>query len=684
MKKLTALLLFLPFLLHAQHLSTHIPSRATYIVAINPAAHVGNGDASQVGQLEMFTRTNEFGSSGFNFLYGDEDLSPERQTAFKQLFADIFTKPALTGIDTAGSIFIFQDTPDSIHYWCYLLPLNNSAAFSEYVTTKLFDKKPAVDKGSGFSAVNAERMSIGWTNSYAIILLADFDYSPSHDEDLFLTTERRADSIMVAEQMQAQLALATDTVINDSVKAERTAALMKDANATLEKLAKDTTPEEQVFVPDYNDPFADYFSTIGNDDSVHDSIFLIGVFHQLKNLINLNYESSVESVPQFRTVESEKAAALYWYNYGELMQQTYERNMRLRRSYYYYQNAGMSQDTTLIDNMWAGSYVASLISFEGNTATMDQRMYFSPSLQAHTKGLYTGRVKRKMFRYVRGENLMGFTAMSVDMEKFMKFYGSVYREMLSNSFAGIYDNYYLAVWDMCRVFLDEKTLYNLLDGDFLMAVTDLKPFTSSYITYEYDDNFNKQEIRKERTEVRPEFVLVAGVGRMKKAQQILAILERMNAIKKQNNNYYLVNTPGEYDLRIFLALRKGMLIVTNNEDLMLHHLKRGYGRKEGMTHQLRRLGRKSALVAFWDGQKSFELVKKNRSENLSEEDKKSLDILEREVNNGIILGKRSKDGVQRIEMKVELNPAADGKQQTSFVRFFRLLNSLFLVRQNPE
>jgi hypothetical protein len=38
--------------------------------------------------------------------------------------------------------------------------------------------------------------------------------------------------------------------------------------------------------------------------------------------------------------------------------------------------------------------------------------------------------------------------------------------------------------------------------------------------------------------------------------------------------------------------------------------------------------------------------------------------------------------MQRIEMTIELNNDPDAKKQTSFVRFFRLLNSLFLVRSN--
>jgi hypothetical protein len=99
-----------------------------------------------------------------------------------------------------------------------------------------------------------------------------------------------------------------------------------------------------------------------------------------------------------------------------------------------------------------------------------------------------------------------------------------------------------------------------------------------------------------------------------------------------------------------------------------------------MNKQQKKLGRKSALVGYWDGQKSFDLVKKNYQEPLSEEDKRALDLLQQDVNSGTIIGRKAKNGVQRIDVKVELNDPQPGTKQTSFVRFFKLLNSLYLIR----
>lgn len=686
--------------LQAQNISTHIPKRATYIVTLNPSTHVNNGDLKSVNGLEIFSRNGEYGNN-FSYIYGDEDLEPERKKSFAQLFVDVFSDPKLTGVDTTRKIFIFNENTDSIHYWAYVLPVSNSSDFGVYVSTHLFSGKPEIQKGSGYSEINEEKISIGWTNSYAVLLLADYDFVPDEGNifsqmmvdslvavnyEMEANAARIADSIAYAEAYkQAKLdsaaaAEGTNTTIPDSIRLARTADLVKEQQELLEQLAKDTTPEEYYLPPpvdvDYN--YESDYESYAYRDHVRDSGITMLARKQLQLLVNLSYDESIESVPNFRIVDGEKSDVVYWYNYGEMMQQYYERNMRYRYSYYEY--TGMGKDTANIHNMWQGSYVVSLVHFEGNVATMEQRSYFSPAMQEHTMGLYRGRVDKKMFRYVKGENLMGFVAMSMDMEKFMKFYGSVYRETLRNSYAGFYENYYMMMWDLLRVFIDEETMYNMLDGQFLFAVTDLKPYTASYLTYDYDDNFEKTEIRKERTEVRPEFIMVAGIGKQDKAKEILGILERTGALKKQNSKYYLVNTPGEYDVKMYLALHNGMLIITNNEDIMVNHLKKGYGRSMGMKKQQRKIGRKSALVGWWDGKKSVEMVKKNYQEPLSEEDKKSLDLLQQGVNSGLVIGRKAKNGVQRIDVKIELNDPQPGSKQTSFVRFFKLLNSLYLIR----
>ena len=171
MKKFLPLLFILACAtLNAQTISSHIPKRATYIVTLNPSTHINNGDLNSVNGLEIFSRNGEY-RNNFSYIYGDGGLEPEQKKSFAQLFVDIFFNPKTTGVDTTRKIFIFNETNDSIHYWAYVLPISNSTDFGSYISTHLFTGKPEIAKGSGYSEINQDRMSIGWTNSYAVFCL---------------------------------------------------------------------------------------------------------------------------------------------------------------------------------------------------------------------------------------------------------------------------------------------------------------------------------------------------------------------------------------------------------------------------------------------------------------------------------------------------------------------------------
>ncbi len=677
-------LLFVLCFAHAQNLSNHVPLLSHYIITIAPEVHAANGDIKTINKLEMFTRTDEYGS-GYNYLYGDQFLDEKTQLAFRQLFSDMFANTAPTGISMQDRMFIFSNYSDSIEYWAYILPLQNSQQFEDYTTTHLFSEKPTVDNGSGFKSVTADKISIGWTNSYAVILLASYRYYDMLNSFAELKENLVQDSINAVEAVQAEMreAAAFDNGITDSLRQAKTQSLLAEMNAMRDSLAKDTTPEEKVWVYYAYDHNNDVYATVDNEQEEErerrrtariDNFALLA----LKRILNLNENESVQTNKNFRDIQSEKFDAAYWYNYGAIVQQSYYQYRANFNRYNYYNDQSLP-DTTDIATLWENAYTAGIFRFDGNTARMEQRSYFSPQLREMTQGIYHGRIHRRMLNYVKGENLMGFYAMSADMEKLMKFGGNLYREYITQMMYFSNETpMLLAVMDLARVFIDEKTLYNLLDGDILVAVTDLRPFLSSYVTYDYDENFNRVEVRKERLEVRPEFVMTVGIGEMKKAKEIIGILERGGMIKKQNELYYSINMPGNYDMKIYLALRKKVLVISNNEDLMQNHIKRGYPRKLRMARAQRRIARKSPIVAWWNGTKTFELIKKNQSNDISEAEKQSIDILQKSVKSGTMLGVRPRNGVQIIETTIEMNDNAEANE-TSMLRFFKLLNSLYLI-----
>jgi hypothetical protein len=219
-------------------------------------------------------------------------------------------------------------------------------------------------------------------------------------------------------------------------------------------------------------------------------------------------------------------------------------------------------------------------------------------------------------------------------------------------------------------------MYNLFTGKFVFAITDLKPVVTTFVTYEYDDDFNRREITEDRTEIVPEFVFMAGVGRKKDMQKILDILERTALIKKVNEDYYMVMNTTNPASQMYIVFRKGILMFTNNEDLVNNHLDKGYKGKQRLGKKMRKTARKSPLVAWWDGKKTFDTVRKIQKDDPDGTKKTDL---ERNVSSGLIMGKKGRKGEHRIQMTITMPADNEEQKRSPLDRFFHVLNGLFLI-----
>jgi hypothetical protein len=146
----------------------------------------------------------------------------------------------------------------------------------------------------------------------------------------------------------------------------------------------------------------------------------------------------------------------------------------------------------------------------------------------------------------------------------------------------------------------------------------LKPFKTTFIQYNYDDNFNRTETRQEKTDILPEFVALADVGKEEEMQKILKAIEKMGGLKAEGQkDVYLIQIPGKFSFTVYLALSNHMLICTNNEDLVHNKLKSGYSKKEQMTTSQRKLITSYPLVYYWNAAKTLDLVSKQPEFNPS-------------------------------------------------------------------
>ncbi len=675
---LQSIVLFLVSLhLYSQDNFIHIPKTSSYIITIRPLKSEDRTNSESISRLEMFGTVSSYDSE--LSVFGNTSLSPDPRERLTNYLTGTITSPLLSGIDSTRNMYAFHEENDTCSYWAYIFPIANEVTFAAYVRSNLFPQDAILKNDHGYNSITKDRITAGWTTNYAVVLLADYYHSTVATDwtEEYYTQAAIADSIAMAEVVTAEYE-SQQVVLTDSVKSEKTSELEDENERLLKELEKGDFPEDTSLAISPNGGYYDpYYSgeTEIQNDSLHDK----QAFHILNRLMNLEQENSISSNKNFRSLQEEKYDASYWYNYGLVMQEEYRRRQNNWYSYSLLYGTGSERqlDTVLFPTMWENSYVAGIVNFNDTITTMVHRISVGDQLSDMTTGMYRGKVDRKMLNYVCADNLMSLVCVSMDMEKFIRFSGHAYKENLMYSSMGMFEQTYLAMWEIMRVFIDDKTMYNMFTGQFVFAVTDLKPVVSTYVSYEYDDNFNGQEVTKERTKIIPEFVFMAGIGQRKDLQKILEILERTQLIKKVNKDYYMVTSSTNPASQLYIVFRKGMLMFTNNEDLVNNHLEKGYKGKHRLGKQMRKLARKSALMAWWDGPKTFDTMRRIKKDDPNYSAEKT--ELENSVSSGLILGKKGRKGEHRIQVTMTSPPENDGQKHGSINRFFHTLNGLFLI-----
>lgn len=631
---------------NAQELAERIPKSATMVAIINPGQHITNGDIASIAKLKMFT--------GGSYGYGDTSMLPTRKVV-----TDIFSKPAETGIDQAKKIFLFYDVTDSITHWTYLVPLADAATFKTYLTTKLFSKTPTVESGFGFEYVHQDKLDVAFTSGFAMIMLADYNHWYEYDYDY-------ATAMAVMEEPEE---VAYDTIVSenempsDSVQLARILEMQKELDAMKNIEGDSLRSYVEKIDSDKRTPYE-----IAEEEREREREQKVARLarERLRYYMSLLPADAVTSNRNFRAIQGEQFEAAFWYNYGEHL------NREKMKSYRYMRELYMNDTLPQEKHLWDDSYFVALAKFEGNEMVVTQHLYLSPKTTLETKGMYHGKVKKKMYRYVKAPNLMGYASLSMNPEKLMKFSGTAYRDAMSY-YNSLSQGIFFTSWDLMRVFVDDDVLYNLFSGDIVMAVTDLRPFTASYVTYDYDENFNRTEVRQERTEIMPEFVSIASIGKMKEAQEILDIIEKAKGIRKVGTDYYAINMPGAYDFKTFIALKKGVLIITNNEELVKEKLGKGYSGTAAMSRKQIKEARRSPLMAYWNGNKSFELMQKQYGEKMSKREKAALADMQSNIQSAYLAGTKPQDGVQTAVLHVNLSDA----KENGLIRFFKILDMMY-------
>lgn len=282
--------------------------------------------------------------------------------------------------------------------------------------------------------------------------------------------------------------------------------------------------------------------------------------------------ASIETEVSYKKVIDPAANVSAWINYDNLMYQ-YWRYI-FGRGYGYGHAKDILAPRDFGNNENAGFRSGLSLFFEKDKMRLEQKM-FAPDekIAAMGRDIYNSKQSAALAGFINPGNI-GYLSASINTEAMANYYYKMMRQYL-NSNPVTKDNAAMidVMIDFIEILIDEKGIADLMPGNMMFVLHDMKTKTVTYTDYTYDDNFKSTEVKKTKEEVSPNFTFVMETRKdafLKKIAELpLKYAEKEMFDYKEKGGYYVLTfDPEKYPIsNLYFMVKDGKGIVTTSKEV---------------------------------------------------------------------------------------------------------------------
>ncbi|MEO0779975.1 MAG: DUF4836 family protein, partial [Bacteroidota bacterium] len=525
--------------LTAQDLLQYIPSEAAVVLSIDPSTVKTKVDVAALKQLEVTQMMAREWA---------RDFYPENEEAFVAAFND----PQRYGMDLDRASYFFYFNKGSDAYYGYLFALSDADAFSKFYKSTLFNAEKGlrlIEDGDVIMATTGSA-GIAWNEEMAMItsvqLERDYDWDWEEDygeyEEEEYIEEEYGEEEIVEEEFE-------DVMLEEPVpEVEIEIAEVEEVE---EELVEETelVPVEEDRIDGFDDVSDRGDSTIvveeemeveeewdweeddyGESDEEYAARTKAAVEQFTQGLFSIPTDSTILSNQKFVNHPREGNDMHLWMDYAWLG------NMQGMESLLDPSTRGFlkAYQKMLTDaSLWID------LNFNPGSIDFDYHVQLDEAWMRYVRSTHDSKLNRKFHKYIKGENLLGYLSINVNMENTLRGAKDLMLPLMEAApevgpMAG-------ELIDIVDIVVDEQAIYEFFKGDMCMAVTGLREFERMVTTYDYDEEFNLIEKEELRKQTLPEFVMMMGYGREDDLKKFFRLGEKAGGLRRVDN-YYQVTT----------------------------------------------------------------------------------------------------------------------------------------------
>lgn len=516
--QLLALALFTGHLSIAQDLAHKIPEKALAVASIK---------SDQL--LQLFSIT-EFDTSALGKrLLGK--LSQKTNGNYESI-KDL-------GFNLSSTIYYYNQKTDSISYNCFLIPLSDARKFE----TIMFNEAEHADiKHQGEIRIlqtAGNRNLVMWNNE--MLYVANGSTSAYFFEDSANASRYGIKALSYNDDYTTDTAATAssfyyDSVVEDSVPLAATIDLPADMiqierpDSTTEMIEMKTDPSDEVVaVPeaamDATEETAveveedEYTRASKEQTHIKDSVASIWMLAYGHDVFSKNNTAaSILNNPAYLRSVDKNAIGSFWLS-------------DLQSIYASFLPYSLLKYGNMLNGY--GSINARLYMGKDNMR-ITAEMGLDESKAAAYRKVYDQKLNKKFLKYIKSDSLIGFMSCAFNTESYLNELPSIFSQKL-----GIYSEEMELAGDMLSLMLDEKAIAKVVKGDALIVMTNISSKETTYSTYEYDENYERRDTVKTKTENIPDILCMFSSDDTQLIEKLLRYGVKKEKIQFANNIYSL-------------------------------------------------------------------------------------------------------------------------------------------------
>jgi 16S rRNA C1402 (ribose-2'-O) methylase RsmI len=184
--------------------------------------------------------------------------------------------------------------------------------------------------------------------------------------------------------------------------------------------------------------------------------------------------------------------------------------------------------------------------------------------------MFNSKTDKNLLNYL-GDNIMAYYSISMNTEAVMNYEYKVFKNTLNS----MYQSYYKdakkgeadVIVDAIAIFLDEKAISDLIPGNAVFVLHDLKKVQRDFVTIDYDENYEQIETKGTKEEIQPNFTFVFGTRNETFLNKLLQLPLDKNKITATDyqltNGYYTIHLEKDDLLEnLYIGIKNGVVMFT--------------------------------------------------------------------------------------------------------------------------